>query len=144
MVCDDDEKKEMIVRSYEDSDYDLLRKWWAKYDQGIPTREMLPPTTTLVAEKDNRVVAALTMYTTNSKQFAMIDNLIADPESSKEDRRLAIRRMLLIFKFTAKAMGIKSFFCCSTKEKLTERYEEYGFKPTCRGVTTMSKNLGEI
>lgn len=104
---------------------------------------MLPKGTTFIMEGDDQILACMTMYLTNSKQFAMLDNLISNPYIDKPVRREAVKKLINHCEILAFEMGYKSLFCMSTKAKLTERYESHGYRPTFRGVTTLTKQLGE-
>lgn len=133
----------MRVRNFQISDYPLLLSWWKIYDQGIPTLEMLPVKTTFVIEADNLMLASVTIYLTNSEQFAMIDNLIANPDIDEELRRESIHKLCLFVDSYVSDRGIKSILALSTKEKLTERYQAYGYLPTAFGLTSLIKKLGD-
>ena len=120
----------------------MIREWWIAAGSPAPTMDMMPENSSFVLEVDGKPLLAVTVYMTNSKQIAWVDNLISSPLPFKGNRRDYVEEMQKFLEIWAKTEGYKSLFCFSEKEVLVKRYMELGYMPTLKNVTTLVKEIG--
>lgn len=132
----------MTVKPYEPTLFPEVLSWWLAHGEVAPNEAMLPPESTFVAWQADAPVAALTVYLTNSTFIAYLENLVSAPGLPREARRRAVEALVAHAEAFARERGVKALLCMSEKDKLAARYEELGYTPTLRGVTTLAKYLG--
>jgi hypothetical protein len=132
------------IRHYNQSDFPLISQWWNEAKELAPTEEMMPVDSSFIVESEfGEPIAVVTVYTTNSKQFCMADNLVGNPTFYGQYRIDAINFLLDYASEWAAKKGFLSLLCMADKPSLVERYKEFGFYPTIEKVTTMIKPLQE-
>lgn len=114
----------MEVRKYKNTDYYTLSYWWDKHGQNYPELETLPDSGYIV---DN--IAACFVYKTNSN-LAMIEFLISNPESNKEERNQAIDLVIDACINDAKESGYKVIYNVVDLKKphVVKRFTDRGFE----------------
>lgn len=129
-----------LVRNYEPDDYLMIVSWWKDHKEIGPTEEMLPVESTFIIEENKVPVLCATLYLTNTKEFCIVDNLVANP-NHKEKRRRAVEVMDEQLVMFAKKLGYKKLLCMTEKPVLKKRYMEFGFKPTLENITALIKEI---
>lgn len=130
----------MNIRLYKHSDYEIIKGWWLQINESPPSIEMLPEDSTFVlTNENNKPIACVNAYLTNSKEVSFVENLIKDSNSDvkKEDIQKLIN---YIFNYI-KEQGYKRTLCFSYRDKLKKRYQEFGFIKTLDNVSTFCKEL---
>lgn len=112
------------IRSYTKKDFPLLKEWYATLKQNTPTEEMFPLETTFILEMKETPAICLSVILTNCKEFAYIENFIADP--NVKNRKQATQSMFDAAVGFAKALGYKRVAGFCHEPKLVERYKEMG------------------
>jgi hypothetical protein len=125
----------MKVRRFISSDYNDLVNWW-KAQKWTPVPEDHLPEYGLVIDG----IAAGFIYRTDSK-FALLEFVIANPNTTKEERSEALDLIIDDLLFIAKELGHSTVFTSLEHPKLLERYEKHGFIPTDKNVTNMIRRL---
>lgn len=128
------------LRRYNGKDYEMVKHWWDLQREQAPTREMLPSESTWLLYDDESPILCVTLYLLNSKQFAMIDNFIGNPDFKGEKRREGTKFLLRFLEASAKEMGYKSLFCMGSNDKTKEYYKSIGFEKTL-DVTCFIKEI---
>ena len=131
----------MKIRNYSLKDYFILFLWWQKTSEPVPTNEMLPEESTFVVELNEEPIMAVTLYLTNSKEFCMVDNFIADPAANPDIRKEATRQLLKYIAEFAEKRGFKKLFCLSRTPGLSKYYKKIGFFQTGKNLDTFIKEL---
>ena len=143
------EMRKIAVRKIKDSDWELLKDWWADYPvwngKGFD-KEMLPglwkskppiditedEEKTLsqggfIVTKGEKPVAACWLYVTNSK-MAFIAPVVADKFYRDTDREEAIKLLIHYTTQFAYDLGFEYCYAWSNQNNLTNYYEEAGYK----------------
>lgn len=125
----------MEVRKFQTSDYFELCGWWNKHNWPCIPLDHLPENGFIVEG-----LAAGFLYKTDSK-FGLLEFVVANPDSSKEDRAQALDLVIDNTLNLAKELGFKSIFSSITHPKLIQRYQEHGFMMTDENMTNMIRRL---
>lgn len=129
-----------LVRPYEADDYLMIASWWREHQEIGPTEAMLPVESTFIVEQNKMPVLCATLYLTNTKEFCIVDNLVANP-NVKEKRKHAVEVMDEHLVMVAKKLGYKKLLCMTEKPVLKKRYMEFGFMPTLENLTALIKEI---
>lgn len=124
-----------MIRSYQSSDYYILCEWWNKQNWQAPDRNMLPKTGLIIEN-----ICAGFLYKTDS-DVALLEFIIANPESNKEERSEALDLLINNLVNIAKESGYKAIFTSLQHTKLLERYKKHGFIETDKSMTNMIKRI---
>ena len=84
---------------------------------------MMLKDSTFIIEDNDKPVASVTVYLTNCKEVALMENLIKDPEFKEEG---AIQSLFKHVEDFTKSLGYKRIIMFSNKEKLNDKYETFG------------------
>lgn len=132
----------MKIRPYKKEDYAEISAWWKAAKEPGPSRDMMPEESSFILEVQGTPWIAVTVYLTNSPELAWVDNLIASPKMpGGEARAAAIFWLQAFLERWTKEQGYKKLFCMTEKEVLVKRYQDLGYEPTLKGVTTLIKIL---
>lgn len=125
----------MNVRLYENSDYSEVAGWWLDQNWPIIPQDHLPEFGFIVPG-----IAAGFLYKTDSN-FALLEFVIANPNSSKEDRANALDLVIENLILLAQELGFKSIFSSVTHPKLIDRYVNHGFIITDKNMTNLIRSI---
>lgn len=130
----------MQIVDYECEEFDpVVRKWWGqRQDLDFPL-EILPPTG-LMAMKEDRKVAALFIYETNSL-VAILGWPISDPESSKDERDVALDMLFKAAHEKLTNRGFLKIWTTSGVPALQDRMEELGYVVGDKNINQYWKDL---
>lgn len=115
----------------------LIRSWYEKRGITPPEARKLP---TLGFVVDNKVAGWL--YQTDSTT-ALIDAVIADPDSLPKARRLALRRLAGVLTDTALSMGYTDVIFTSSSPTIQLIGKEMGFQETNQKLFVLVDPLDE-
>jgi len=118
------------VRKLNSQDYDeILVKWWKDWRWTPPPAEFLPDNGEgglMVCDEDYPVAAGF-LYVTNSS-VAWMEFIVSNIEyKHKENRKQAIRLLILTLEELAKISGKKYIYSTLKNESLINSYLECGF-----------------
>lgn len=125
-----------IVKFNKDNHYKTLKGFWEQYDWSAPKIEYLPKTG-YVSKVGGEIIAACFYYRTNS-QMAILDWLIADRNSDRRIREMAIVKLIKKIKAEAVLKGFSVLYTISGNARLIETYEGHGFEMMERDAYTMA------
>jgi hypothetical protein len=128
------------IRNYKDDEFKMIDSWWKSANELGPIPGMLPEETTFVLEFEGEPALCITLYTTNSKEVAYLENFIGSPKLKGVRKALAPQIIDHASRF-AKSRGIRRLVCLAPNEKLEGRYTELGFTKTVKGLTALTKEL---
>ena len=130
------------------NDNTTLKGWWKAHGMRPTEVPQMPPTSWMVyyGERDFEgdtllPVAAISLYLTNCKELALIENLVSNPRVSDRIRREGVTVMVEYMETYAKAHGVKNLICMTNKNGLKKRYEGLGYKPGLKGLTMFCKGV---
>lgn len=127
------------IREYKESDYDTVLNW-LKDENFTPSKDLMSKSSTFVLEENNVPLFCITIYLTNCKEVCFIENFAGNPDFKKE-RQKHSQLLFTYMENLAKDLGYKSILCFSGVEKLTQKYEEYGYKRIMNNLTALGKVL---
>ena len=116
------------VRKLIESDWNIIPKWYEQYKQPMPDRDFYPDNGLggFVVCKENIPIAAMFLYTTNSKT-AIPAIVISDKYYRDNDRSDALQLLVNFTTDFAKDMGCKYSFAWAKPGILLEKYKKSGF-----------------
>ena len=129
------------IRNYKYTDYPVLKAWWEANNEAAPTLSLMPLESTFVAEWEGKPLLSVTLYLTNCKEIAFVENFIGDPEAKGPLRKEAGQVLQRYIEKWAKAAGYNRLMCTLLTEPLKPRYEELGYKTGVSGVSLMVKEI---
>lgn len=110
-----------MIRKYEDSDYNELQSWQYARGLNMPDQIYLSNMGFIIPNK-----ASGFLFTTNSS-IAHLEMIMSNPNINKEDRDIAINKIVELAIFTAKALGYKVITSTTQIDAIVERAKQYGF-----------------
>lgn len=129
------------IRNFNTSDYPMVLSWWKNAKEIPPSINMLPEDSTFIIEYEDKSVACLTVYLTNSKEISYFENFVKNPNIEKDISKQMTQYLVeYVCEFT-KTLGYKRIICMSYKEPLKKRYSELGFFKTLDNISTLVKEL---
>lgn len=131
----------LSIRGYRESDFPLIKSWWVDQNELPPLPTMLPHDSTFVAEFNRRPIASITVYYTNCKDVAYVENLGGDPAMKGPLRKEAVAMLFSHVDKDAKSRGCKFLGAIGPNEKLERYYNGFGYLTTLRGVSTLAKEV---
>ena len=128
---------ELQVRKLQESDWNLIPKWWEAYDEKILPRDMLPGSFKVGDEQEeNRQglggfmvckgydpIAALWLWMTNSK-MAIPAVVVSDKSYQDTDRSDALQLLVNFTTDFAEDMGYKYAFAWAKEGMLLDKYKK--------------------
>ena len=117
----------------------LLKSWWESRQELDFPLDILPKTG-LMAFTGKRAVAALFLWSTDST-ICVITAPIADPESSKEERDIALQNLYAKLHKRAEDMGHQMVWTTAEIPRVKSRLEELGYEKGSDNVTHYIKRL---
>lgn len=129
------------VRGFKRHEYEIIKGWWDAAGEVAALPGMMPEESTFVVEFDQIPMAAITVYLTNTKEVAYLENLVGNPKFKGPIRRQGVAQLVRYAESFARSLGYKRLLCMSEKGKLKERYQELGYTPTLSDITTMVREI---
>lgn len=125
----------MKIELVNEQNYKMLVEWWEGYSWPIIPFSMLPKIGFIV----NGVVAGF-IYSTDSK-ICVIEWIIANPKTIKEERKKSLEELLTLLCNTAKDMGYTHCFTYTKNSGLINTLELSGFKKTDENMVHFMRSL---
>lgn len=126
-----------MIRLYKKSDYEILKSWWAHYNQPAPTVGMIPTYSTFILESQLKPVMSISVIMTNV-DVVLIENLIKDPAFRDQQ---AVSRMFKYAEEFAKSEGYSSVILLPHVSKLKQKYQNLGYVDLVDNISILFKNL---
>jgi hypothetical protein len=119
---------ELQVRALQESDWDTLQEWWAKWDWPKVAKEMLPLNGCggLIVYKGDIPVVAGFLYLTNSN-IAWMEWIISNKDYKDNDRKEALKTLILELENIALSVGKDMIFNVSKSKSLINIHKELGY-----------------
>ena len=119
---------ELTVRALQESDWDTLQEWWAKWNWPTVTKEMLPLNGCggLIVYKGDIPVVAGFLYLTNSN-IAWMEFIVSDPTYKEYDRAKALELLILSLEDIAREMGKEIIFSVGRNKSLLSMHKKLDY-----------------
>jgi hypothetical protein len=116
---------ELTVRALQESDWDTLQEWWSKWNWPTVTKEMLPLNGCggLIVYKEDIPIVAGFLYLTNSN-IAWMEWIISNKDYKEDDRKGAIKTLILELENIALSVGKDIIFSVSKSKSLINIHKE--------------------
>lgn len=131
----------MNIRNFKQSDYPMIYNWWSVQKEQAPLLGMLPEESTFVLELNKQPALCVTIYLTNTKELAYVENLVGNPELKSKERKEATYHLNEHLKEFAKSKGYKRLVCMSEKAQLKNYYTSLNYTETLNNVSTFVREL---
>lgn len=130
------------IRNFIEADYETVRGWWVKKAPGdAPPKARLLEANTYVAFDELEPLAALSVYLGASREFAICEDLIANPDIHKGLRRDAVTALWEFAQNLCRALKYRQIFAFTKHEGLALRYEELGLTRQKDPLISLTKQL---
>jgi hypothetical protein len=119
---------ELTVRALQESDWETLQEWWAKWNWPIMSKELLPLNGCggLMIYKEDQLIAAGFLYLSNSK-VAWLDWIISNPEYKESDRKEALALLIDELEKVALAQDYSIIISIARNKSLINIHKELGY-----------------
>lgn len=133
----------MNVRLYKKSeDLSIILNWYRSRKQIEPYANMFTEESTFILEnEDKRPIMCVSVYLTNSKEIALLEHLICDPDFKGYLRNVAIKMITNHAERFTKELGYKRLITLINKESLKNKYASYGYKENSFDLSLFVKEL---
>jgi hypothetical protein len=123
-----------MIRPYKDDQhYEIFSQFLVQHGWPMIPRNMLSPTG-FVSYHLDIPLCFIFVYETVGSAWGIMEWLVVDPYTVKEDRSRAINECIAAAKAFANERGL-TLFSSVNNDKLKSRYEEAGFQRTDEGMT---------
>src|SRR5258708_5878594 len=106
----------MIIKVFEEQHLKLADCWWKAYGLHTVPMEAYPKNTFLIFDKEEPILIG-SMFLTDAP-IVYFDNLVANPETTKDQRQIALKLLYDVLIIRAKSEGKKWWSCHSKIENL--------------------------
>jgi hypothetical protein len=135
----------MEIRVVKYSDYEQLKEWWNFWKFPAPPISVLPKydeelTTGLMVVKDGVNICAGFLYETNSA-LCWLEFIVANPKVDKEDRGIALDKLIQEFTIEAQSLGFGAIFASIKHPSLLNRYVKAGYEIGTTNTNELIKTL---
>lgn len=122
--------------------YETVCEWWKHYGAVVPPREFFPKLGFVAFIGEKPIIAAW-LYRDQECAFSMMEWVIANPDSTHEEREPAFKELAEHIFEVARSLGAKIMNIAISENKKTfgQRLESVGFTPTDRNMTLYLKDL---
>lgn len=131
----------MNIRSYKNSDYGEIWKWWIEQNEIPPLPDMMPEESSFVFEFDGVPILAVALYLTNTKEVCYIENLVGNPKFKSPARKNALAMLIDHLEKFAKEKGFKRLIMLSYRDGLKKRYQELGYSKSLDNLSSFVKEI---
>ncbi len=128
-----------MIRNYTLADFETLKSWWVAADEPGPTIEMLPEDSTFILEVDGVPKMSISVYLTNTNYLAYLECFIKNPEINYKNNYT--QQIIDHAEQFARSKGVKILVCLSYREKLKQRYQEFGYHRTLDNLSGFAKQI---
>lgn len=118
----------MKIRSFNlnNSDYEMTQKWAESRNLNRVEKTRLSDYG-FVAYNSDKEIAACFLYPFKGSEWCMFEFLIANPETTSEERKIATNKLFLHICNEAKNMGYKEIFTTSHLDNVSNTLNDIGF-----------------
>lgn len=129
----------MIIRRFNNKDYPEILSWWNARKEVPPTLSMLDNDTTFVIERNDELLACMTIILTNIKDYCYLENVSSNP--IQHNRKEAILHLNEFIYNVAKNLGYNNIIVFSHIRKVDEIYKNLGYINTCNDLNSFVRRI---
>lgn len=134
----------MTIDKFEpNSDYETTKHWWGAVNEPAPPLDLIPETTFIIRYNDAPILA-LSLFLTNCKGVAYLENFVGNPDFKGAIRRDAAQALVDYACNFAAALGVMRVGCLAYRDKLKPRYEQLGMIKTLDNVSSFARDLTNL
>lgn len=126
------------LRHYKNDDFPMIASWWEKAGEPGPRETMMLEESSFIIEVDSVPAYSITVYMTNCKELAYLENFSRNPEIKNKDAAQALLDYVCGW---ARIKGYKHLITFGYHEKLKTKFVEYGFMKTLDNLSGFVKEL---
>ena len=132
----------LTVRALQESDWEILQEWWAKWNWPTITKEMLPLNGCggLIVYKGDIPVVAGFLYLTNSN-VAWMEWIISNQDYREDDRKDALEMLILGLEDIALSVGKTIILSVGRNSGLINTHKKLGYTVDDNASYEISKKL---
>ena len=129
-----------MVKKINDELYKILCEWWVARGWPILPHGLLPKIgfASFIGEKP--VIAGF-LYKDSTSWFGMMEWVVANPDTSQDERDAGFKELAEHICGEAKKVGIACLMTAVNNDRLIEKYKTCGFEEKDKGMTIMMRNL---
>lgn len=133
---------ELNIRELNESDYDLLSKWWNDWGWTPVEKDMLPANGTggLMIEKDGEPILAGFIFWTNAK-WAILDYIVSDKTSSPRHRQHCLESLIVFAEEMVERADYKYLYSFTQHTGLIKTHKKFGWNISKNNIFKMFKTL---
>lgn len=131
----------MNIRLYKDTDLEIIQEWCKIHKEYIPNSECLPKDSTFILEINSKPLIVMTVYLTNCKEIAYLENLMKDPEFNGPIKDEAIKMIFNHCENFTKEQGFKRLIALTNVEPLKTKYQNLGYNKFLNNLSALAKEI---
>lgn len=131
----------MTVRKLEVYEYSLIKNWWLGHTGDIAPEQFLLSDFGHVALSAGKPVAAMFWFPTIGSKIAFIGWPISNPESTRDERSVALDKLMFEIERHALILGYSALTTYSSRSSVAKRFEQHGYMIGDSPVTQYIKIL---
>lgn len=129
----------MTTKQIDEELFKTVQEWFKSYNW--PMERWLVSDRGFVSYINDKPISAGWLYVCTGSQLGFMDWLVANPETSPEERAEGIKILLERIHEEAKEAGLKRFITITEQPTLMEKLESNGFYKTDENVTIFMKTV---
>ncbi len=115
-----------MIKVLDEDLYKIVCSWWEHYKwTGVPINVL--PARSYVYFDEEKPLCFGSLYKDETADFGMMDWIVANPDSTPEQRENAIREMEGHIRKVAEEIGVKLIITICVTEKLADKMEKLGY-----------------
>lgn len=129
-----------MIQQIDDSLYQTICSWWIAHNWPVLPKEMLPKRGYMAFLGEKPIIAGF-LYKDETSAFGMMEWMISNPDSSREQRDESFKELIKHVQEVSKEIGVRFLFTTTSKESLINRYKDAGFLVSDQSVTHLTKEI---
>lgn len=115
-------------------------EWWSEHQWPALPQEILPSRSYMAFIGEKPILAGF-LYKDETCGFSMLEWIVANPDSTQEEREEAFQELIDHVTQVAKEIGAKVLLTSTKNESLCDRFLKQGFQKTDTGMTYLIKGV---
>lgn len=129
-----------MIKSINDDLYKLICTWWEAHSWPALPQELLPKRGYVIYINEKPVIAGF-VYKDETSGFGMLEWIVSNPESTKEERDEGFRELVAHVESVGREIGIKFLFTYANHVSLIQKYQSNGFMVVDQNNTHLIKEI---
>lgn len=129
-----------MIKLIGSSYYSILCNWWQSHGWPAIPKELLSSRGYISCLNEKPIIAGF-LYKDETSTFGMMEWIIANPESTQEERTVAFKELVDHVVEEAGKIGVKFMFTVVKSDSLKNRFLENGFNITETQMTHLGRRI---